>query len=129
MALQDAGLPQGPKLEDRPYSRPPLSASTRHRAQGQRLFSRANTALFRLSRGRLGGRLRGVPIGLLTTTGRRSGKSRTVPVVYLEDGARYLVVASNSGLDFPPRGTGTSERTPMPTYAPGPVAQASLPAS
>src|SRR5580658_6921583 len=69
---------------------------------GPRLFSKSNRALFRLTGGRLGGRLLGVPVGLVTTTGRRSGRSRTVPVVYLDDGSRFLVAASNNGFDSPP---------------------------
>lgn len=69
---------------------------------GPRLFSRANRALFRLSGGRLGSTLLGVPIGLLTTTGRHSGRRRTVPVVYLDEGPRFLIVASNNGFDVPP---------------------------
>ena len=70
--------------------------------QGTRHFSNANRIAFRLTRGRLGGKVMGVPIGLLTTTGRRSGRTRTVPVVYLENGGQFLVVASNSGFDAPP---------------------------
>lgn len=67
-----------------------------------RLSIRSNRAWFRLSGGRIGGKMFGVPIALLTTTGRRSGRTRTVPVSYLDDGSRYLVVASNSGQDAPP---------------------------
>lgn len=71
-------------------------------AWGPRLFSNANRAVFQLTGGRLGGTMLGVPIALLTTTGRHSGRSRTVPVVYLADDARFLVVASNNGFDAPP---------------------------
>ena len=39
----------------------------------------------------------GVPILLLTTTGRRSGTSRTTPLIHGRDGADYLVVASMGG--------------------------------
>jgi deazaflavin-dependent oxidoreductase (nitroreductase family) len=39
----------------------------------------------------------GVPTLLLTTTGRRSGQSRTTPLIYGRDGERYLVVASRGG--------------------------------
>ena len=39
----------------------------------------------------------GVPTLLLTTTGRRSGQSRTTPLIYGRDGDRYLVVASRGG--------------------------------
>ncbi len=37
--------------------------------RGTRLFSNANRVLFRLTKGRVGGEMLGVPIGLLTTTG------------------------------------------------------------
>jgi F420H(2)-dependent quinone reductase len=33
----------------------------------------------------------------LTTTGRKSGKVRTVELIYLRDGANYVVTASNAG--------------------------------
>ena len=39
----------------------------------------------------------GVPTLLLTTTGRRSGKSYITPLIYGEDSGRYLVVASRGG--------------------------------
>jgi deazaflavin-dependent oxidoreductase (nitroreductase family) len=39
----------------------------------------------------------GVPTLLLTTTGRRSGKPYTTPLIYGEEGGRYLVVASRGG--------------------------------
>ncbi|HVC86581.1 MAG TPA: nitroreductase family deazaflavin-dependent oxidoreductase [Gaiellaceae bacterium] len=61
-------------------------------------LSRAHVALYRASGGRLGGRIRGgAPVLLLTTTGRKSGKQRTTPLLYLEDAGRYVVVASVGG--------------------------------
>jgi len=57
---------------------------------------------YRLSRGRIGGRFGKAPVLLLTTTGRRTGQPRTWPVVYLDDGDRYLIVASNAGSDHHP---------------------------
>ena len=39
----------------------------------------------------------GAPVLLLTTTGRKSGKKRTIPLLYLEDGVNLVVVASNGG--------------------------------
>jgi deazaflavin-dependent oxidoreductase (nitroreductase family) len=39
----------------------------------------------------------GVPTLLLTTTGQRSGEPRTTPLIYGQDGDRYLVVASRGG--------------------------------
>ena len=70
--------------------------------KGGQIFSKVNRALIRLSGWRVGGSMQGISIGLLTTTGRRSGRPRTVPVVCLDDGSRFLVAASNSGLDSPP---------------------------
>jgi F420H(2)-dependent quinone reductase len=70
--------------------------------KGGHVLSNVNRALIRLTRWRVGGSMQGVTIGLLTTTGRRSGRARTVPVVCLDDGPRFLVAASNSGLDSPP---------------------------
>src|SRR5271163_4584675 len=39
---------------------------------------------------------------LLTTTGRRSGESRTTPLIYGEHDGDYLVVGSKGGADAPP---------------------------
>ena len=39
----------------------------------------------------------GVPTLLLTTTGRRSGEPYTTPLIYGQDGDRYIVVASRGG--------------------------------
>ncbi len=39
----------------------------------------------------------GSTILLLTTTGRKSGEPRTTPLIYAEDGDRYVIVASQGG--------------------------------
>ncbi|HEY8596911.1 MAG TPA: nitroreductase family deazaflavin-dependent oxidoreductase [Thermomicrobiales bacterium] len=65
---------------------------------GLRLFSVAHTALYRLTGGRFVGRLTPTaPTLLLTTVGRKSGKARTVPLIYLADGAAFVVVGSMGG--------------------------------
>jgi deazaflavin-dependent oxidoreductase (nitroreductase family) len=53
--------------------------------------------LYRLSGGKIGGRRGNVPILLLTTTGRKTGKRRTVPLQYLAEGDALVVIASNGG--------------------------------
>jgi deazaflavin-dependent oxidoreductase (nitroreductase family) len=58
--------------------------------------------LYRLSGGRIGGRIWGLPIVLLTTTGRQTGKQRTVPLCSFRDGDDLVVIASYGGLDQPP---------------------------
>ncbi len=45
---------------------------------------------------------RGVPTLLLTTLGRRSGKSRRTALIYGQNGDRYLVVASKGGAEDHP---------------------------
>ncbi|HEY2442732.1 MAG TPA: nitroreductase family deazaflavin-dependent oxidoreductase [Streptosporangiaceae bacterium] len=44
----------------------------------------------------------GVPVLILTTTGRRSGQQRSTPLIYGRHGEDYLVVASKGGADEPP---------------------------
>jgi F420H(2)-dependent quinone reductase len=61
-----------------------------------------HTALYRASGGRIGSRMVGMPVLLLTTTGRRSGKSRTTPLLYVREGDAIVVVASNGGSDYVP---------------------------
>jgi F420H(2)-dependent quinone reductase len=57
----------------------------------------------RLSLTHVGARRRGaLETLLLTTTGRRSGRQRTTPVLYLRDGERLVVVASNFGREHHP---------------------------
>jgi deazaflavin-dependent oxidoreductase (nitroreductase family) len=58
--------------------------------------------LYRVSGGRIGGRVWDLPVVLLTTTGRKSGKQRTVPLCSLRDGDDVVVIASYGGLDRPP---------------------------
>jgi F420H(2)-dependent quinone reductase len=60
-------------------------------------FTRIHIALYRRTGGKIGGRFRGSAVLLLTTTGRRSGKPRTTPVLYIDDGNRKAVVASYGG--------------------------------
>ena len=45
---------------------------------------------------------RGAPILLLTTTGRKSGRKITKPLIYQPHGDDYLVVASKGGAPRPP---------------------------
>jgi deazaflavin-dependent oxidoreductase (nitroreductase family) len=54
--------------------------------------------LYRLTGGGIGGRIQTLPVLLLTTTGRKSGKKRTVPLGFLRDGSTYVIIASNAGL-------------------------------
>jgi deazaflavin-dependent oxidoreductase (nitroreductase family) len=68
-----------------------------------RAMGRSHLAVYRLSGGRLLGRVAGMPVLLLTTTGRRTGRARTTPLTYFELGDELAIVASNGGEDSPPR--------------------------
>jgi deazaflavin-dependent oxidoreductase (nitroreductase family) len=60
-------------------------------------MGKLNVPVYRLTRGRLMGKISRAPVLLLTTTGRRSGEPRTTPVCYLVDGERHVVIGSNAG--------------------------------
>ena len=63
-----------------------------------KLASGMHNGLFRMSGGRIGGSFPGgAPVLLLTVKGRKTGKPRTSPLLYLADGERIVVVASKGG--------------------------------
>ncbi|MGU3654739.1 nitroreductase family deazaflavin-dependent oxidoreductase [Mycolicibacterium sp. A43C] len=65
---------------------------------GIKWMSRANTWLFKKSGGKLGNKfLRGAEVGILTTTGRKSGEPRDSPLLFLQEGRRIVLVASQGG--------------------------------
>jgi deazaflavin-dependent oxidoreductase (nitroreductase family) len=55
-----------------------------------------------MSGGKFANTIANLPILLITTYGRKSGKPRTNPIVYLKDGQDYLVSASVGGIDWHP---------------------------
>ncbi|MBT2230869.1 nitroreductase family deazaflavin-dependent oxidoreductase [Nonomuraea sp. NEAU-A123] len=59
-------------------------------------------AEFRANKGKVGGMFEGANLVLLTTTGAKSGNRTTSPVMYFEDGDRYIVIASYAGADHNP---------------------------
>jgi len=65
-------------------------------------FTALHVFFYKLSGGRIGGTFRGAPVLLLTTTGRKTGKHRTTPLLYIIDNKNYAVVASNGGRDSYP---------------------------
>lgn len=60
-------------------------------------WSTLHRVLYRSSGGVIGRRLVSNPMLLLTTLGRRTGREHTVPLLYLEDGPRLVIVASYGG--------------------------------
>ena len=77
------------QIQGRPY--PPLVARL------ARVAIAAHVALYRFSGGKVGGHAQYMPVLLLTTIGRKSGKPHTTALVYLLDGEDFVVTASNGG--------------------------------
>ncbi|MDT4914133.1 MAG: hypothetical protein QOC66_3261 [Pseudonocardiales bacterium] len=73
-------------------------------------MSAANVWIYRKTNGRVGktwrvgsALRRGVPVCLVTTTGRKSGRPRTVPLLYIRDTENVVLVASQGGLPEDPQ--------------------------
>jgi deazaflavin-dependent oxidoreductase (nitroreductase family) len=63
-----------------------------------KVINKIHRRIFTLTKGRLGGTLGGMPIVLLTTTGRKSGRShQTMVGAPIIDGGRLILVASFGG--------------------------------
>jgi deazaflavin-dependent oxidoreductase (nitroreductase family) len=66
------------------------------------LYGKQHVERYRDTDGKEGHEWRGAPTLLLTTTGRRSGKRRTTPLIYGRRGDEAMVVASDGGSDAAP---------------------------
>lgn len=65
-------------------------------------FTKLHRSLYEKSDGRVMARLAGIDMLLLTTTGRKSGEPRTIPLACFVDGNDLVIVGSNNGQDRPP---------------------------
>ena len=66
-------------------------------AAGRRFGAPLDRVIYRATDGRLASTVGVVPTMLLTTTGRRSGRPRTTPVMYLGDGESFVISSENFG--------------------------------
>ena len=87
-------------------------------------FVTLNVWVYRLSGGRLMGKMGAAPILLLTPTGRKSGRSRTVPLLYLKDEGRFVLAASLAGAPKHPAWYLNLEANPAVTVQAGRQRQA-----
>jgi deazaflavin-dependent oxidoreductase (nitroreductase family) len=67
------------------------------------LLNKEHVRRYRETDGEVGYIWNGAPTLLLTTTGRRTGLSRTTPLIFARDGDDYLVVASRGGAPVHPQ--------------------------
>ena len=65
-------------------------------------FNQAVIDEFRNDGGKVTGLFAGAPLVLITTTGAKSGRRRTTPIVYTTDGDRIVVIASKGGAPTSP---------------------------
>ena len=65
--------------------------------QDQKAYNLQLIEEFRANRGKTAGPFAARPLLLLTTIGAKSGQARTSPLMYIPDGDRLLVLASNFG--------------------------------
>jgi deazaflavin-dependent oxidoreductase (nitroreductase family) len=68
-----------------------------------RAMGALNKRLYRASDGRVMGKMRGVPVLLLTVPGRKTGVERTTPVSYIQDDGRFVVTGSAGGAQSDPQ--------------------------
>ena len=66
------------------------------------LIPRTNVVVYRWSNGRFGGKMQDLPVLILHTVGRKTGKPRQSPLLYIQDGETYAIVGSRGGSDAPP---------------------------
>ncbi len=85
-----------------------------------KVFTAAHASLYRLTKGRFGGRVVSRPVVLLTTTGKKTGKARTTPLVSFEDEGDYVIVASAGGAPKHPAWYGNLRANPDVTVQAGP---------
>jgi F420H(2)-dependent quinone reductase len=67
-----------------------------------KLGSGAHAGVYRATGGKLFGRMGKSPILLLNTVGRKSGRKRTSPLLYVMDGEDFVIIASKGGAPTQP---------------------------
>jgi F420H(2)-dependent quinone reductase len=80
---------EGKKFSERDHSDPVRLA--------WKLGSGAHAGVYRATGGKLFGRMGKSPILLLNTVGRKTGRKRTSPLLYVMDGEDFVIIASKGG--------------------------------
>lgn len=65
-----------------------------------RVFTAMHVELYRVTGGKA--QVAKYPTMLLTTRGRKTGKLRTIPLIYIQDGSCYVIAAAYAGSDRDP---------------------------
>jgi deazaflavin-dependent oxidoreductase (nitroreductase family) len=83
--------------------------------QAIKFFSKIHKALYAMTGSRVFANLGRMPNLLLTTTGSKSGKPRTVPLLYVETDDGYAIVASFGGSPQHPAWYRNLQKNPQAT--------------
>ena len=67
-----------------------------------KIASWVHILIYRTTGGAIGNSVASIPVLLLTTAGRKTGKRRIVPLGYMEEGENYVLIGSNGGQDRHP---------------------------
>lgn len=62
-----------------------------------KFFNRLHILIYQISKGKRLGTVAGMPVLVLHTVGRTSGKARHVPLTYFSYEDNYVIIASNGG--------------------------------
>lgn len=62
-----------------------------------KIFFMIHKGLYRLSGGRIGGKVQGAEVLLLSTIGRKTGKKRVTPLMFIRENESFVVTAYNGG--------------------------------
>ena len=65
--------------------------------RGWQQFTQMHVRAYRATGGRVGRNYKGAPVALVDHVGRKSGKHRTSPLIYMADGDNVVIVASFGG--------------------------------
>jgi deazaflavin-dependent oxidoreductase (nitroreductase family) len=84
-----------------------------------RQYMKVAVSLYKVSGGSIGGKMRGAPVLLLTTSGRKTGNPYTNPLIYGKDGDRFVVIASYGGAPQHPGWWRNLLKTPKATVQVG----------
>jgi len=80
-----------------------------------RAVTTLHTQVYKRTGGKVGAKVGKTTMGLLTTTGRKSGQPRTTPLNIVADGDRWLLVASYGGDDRDPQWFKNLQSNPQAT--------------
>lgn len=84
-----------------------------------KIFSAMHRSVYKLSGGRIAGSFGASTVILLTTTGRKTGKKRTLPLIGVDHGDGWGIIASASGHDTHPAWYLNLEANPQATVTVG----------